>query len=184
MRTKLGPLINHPHRSILDHRRPRRRHGGTVTLPLQRIVGTGVVVGPRIKGLPMFSPCIAVLAKVQTRTRMGCSVGQSHSPIRRTLLEEGGAAGVPGDRLIPGGDGFCGRVETYQLVVGSALTPDPARNPHHGVDVCSSSTFVQLIMLGAKRVCNLQRPSPPSQALCARSCNLLSSRISREHPRT
>lgn len=109
MKTELGPMIDPLHLLTLGHRHPRRpRHsyGGTGKLPPRVIRGVGVVISPRIT-LRMFSTSIAALVEVQTRTRMGYSVGQSHS---QALLKKDRTTRVHGGLLTPSSDRTCRRV--------------------------------------------------------------------------
>ena len=119
MKTELGPVVNPLRLLTLSHRhprRPRRRHGEAGKPVPRMIAEAGVAIGPRITPR-RFSTTIAALVEVQTRTRMGYSVGRSRSQIRRTLMTR--TVRIPGGLLIPSGDGTCRRVGTYWLLTGS-----------------------------------------------------------------
>ena len=118
-----GPVVNPLRLLTLGHRhprRPRRRHGETGKPVPRMITGVGVAVGPRISPR-RFSRTIAALVEVQTRTRMGYSVGRSHSQIRPTLMTW--TVRIPGGLLIPSGDGTYRRVGVYWLLTGSISMP-------------------------------------------------------------
>ena len=139
------PVIERLHLLIHDHQPPQypqRLHGGTDKPLPQQITEAGVAAGPRIAPR-MYSTRIAALAEVQTRTKMGCSIGQSHSPIRRTLLREGRTARVSGVRLIPNGEGIRRGLGTYRLVAG--FTSETFSSVAYvDVGACISSTSVRL----------------------------------------